>query len=117
MARRFLLVRDDHDVVNAPGAVAEGVLFTSGKVALHWRGHPQSIQTFDNMADLMAVQDRNGITRIQWLDQEIHDTPKVMTSRSAKLNRLSESIDAMLGQEPVTVRPGGQGSMLLVLHH
>lgn len=114
MARRFLLVRDDHDVVNAPGAVAEGILFTSGKVAINWTARPQSLQTFDSMADLMAVQDRNGITRVQWMDQESHTLPRVMTPRSAKLQRLTEHLDAMLGAEHVQVREQNHAVMVVM---
>lgn len=115
MARRFYLVRDDHDVVNSAGQVAEGILFSSGKVALNWIAKPSSLQTFDSMADLMAVQDRNGITRVQWQDSEPQSTARV-TPRSEKLRRLDESMRAILGSEPVQVRSEGHSVLVLASH-
>lgn len=115
MARRFYLVRDDHDVVNAAGQVAEGILFSSGKVALNWKSKPSSLQTFDSMADLMAVQDRNGITRVQWLDQETQPPVRVVP-RSEKFRRLDESLHAIIGSERVHVR-AEVGGVLVVAPH
>ena len=116
MARRFYLVRDDHDVVNAAGQVAEGILFSSGKVALNWKAKPSSLQTFDSMADLMTVQDRNGITRVQWLDQE-PQAPTRVVPRSEKLRRLDESLNAILGSESVQVRAEAHSVLVLAAHH
>lgn len=116
MARRFRLIRDDHDTVNGPGEVAEGILFGSGKVAINWSARPQSLQTFDNMADLLSVQQRNGITRIQWLDSEDQPTPRIQASGLVKLQRASEVLSGMLGSHRARISED-QHSVVMVLQH
>lgn len=117
MARRFVLIRDEHDSVNPPGIVAEGVVFDSSRVAINWTGKPYSTQVFDNMSDLMAVQKRNGVTRIQWVDTEQGE----VTPRSAgapKLLAAREQLSVFLGRSST---PGSHsvsedhGGVLVVL--
>ena len=97
MARRFVLIRDEHDGVNEPGVVAEGILFRSGKVSLNWVSHPHSVHTYDTLADLMMVQNKNGITRIQWIDSS--DTEiRVQSVGRQRLQSAQEHLGSILGQ-------------------
>jgi hypothetical protein len=108
MCRRFQLVRDHFDGVNDPGVVAEGVVFGSGKVALSWTTKPYSIATFDSMADLIAVQNRNGITRVAWLDMEQSGANRVIRGDAmAGLVAAKEKLDARLGRGAATVQEDG----------
>lgn len=98
MAKRFNLVRDDHDSHNEPGVVAEGVVFESGKVVINWCSKPSTIATYDSIADLMVIQKKNGITRIQWMD----NTAGELRARPAgihKLRAVHEQLSEMLGRE------------------
>ena len=44
------------------GIVAEGVIFTSGKVVIQWLHEISSIVTFDCIEDLLAIHGHNGKT-------------------------------------------------------
>lgn len=101
-ARRFVLVRQDHDAVNPPGVVAEGIVFSSGRVALSWTTPPHSLQTFDNIADLMQVQAANHVTRIQWVDSSAQEV-KVRSPQAQKLQAAQEILAGMLGSTPVSI--------------
>jgi hypothetical protein len=66
---RFRLIRDeDVSGVSGTGAVAEGVVFSSGKVVLAWCSEYRSVTVYDNVADLERVHGHEGRTRIEWLD-------------------------------------------------
>ena len=99
MARRFVLIRDAHDAVNPPGIVAEGVVFDSSRVAINWTTKPYSTQIFDSLSDLLAIQEHNGVTRIQWVDVEDRGhvqprsagVPKLMAARALVQETLSQS--------------------------
>ena len=115
MARRFALIRDEHDPMNAPGVVAEGVVFASGKVALNWTTKPHSIQTFDSMADLMVVQRKNTITRIQWLDKEAHTgLPAARTAGIHRLHAAQDTLQAMLGKGQAEVNEEDHGVLIVL---
>jgi hypothetical protein len=102
MCRRFTLVRDQHDGVNQPGIVAEGVLFSMGKVTLFWTQPPRSITMFDSLADVLLVQNQNGVTRLVWTDGQ--DEPKqVRTSGRYALEVAKGALAAMLGDDHVLV--------------
>jgi hypothetical protein len=68
--RRFWLVRH-HDVsgVSGTGIVAEGILWSSGQVALHWPGQPQCTSTWASIEDLLHVHGHGGWTTIEWIDK------------------------------------------------
>jgi hypothetical protein len=71
MIRRFVLVRSaDVSGISGVGIVAEGVQFSSGRVALTWRHALSSIGIYDNLADLLAIHGHNGATAVEWLDEE-----------------------------------------------
>jgi hypothetical protein len=70
--RRFVLQRD-HDVsgVSGTGVVAEGICFSSGRVALEWLSQwPTSVVFHERgMESVEAIHGHNGATRIVWLDE------------------------------------------------
>jgi len=69
MIRRFLLERDeDWTGVSGVGAVAEGVLFTDGTVAIRWRGRNPSTVFWSNFLDAQEVHGHDGRTRFTMLD-------------------------------------------------
>jgi hypothetical protein len=72
--RRFLLIRDeDVSGVSGTGVVAEGVLFSTGKVVLSWCSDYRSVTVYDTVADLETVHGHQGRTRAVWLDPQDGD--------------------------------------------
>ena len=119
MSRRFVLIRDAHDAVNPPGIVAEGVVFDSTRVAINWTTKPYSTQVFDNLPDLMAVQERNGVTRIQWIDTDQGAPVSVRPAGAQKLMAARDQLSVFLAQRnPPGARPAlseADGGVLVVL--
>ena len=119
MSRRFVLIRDEHDAVNPPGIVAEGVVFDSTRVAINWTTKPYSTQVFDNLPDLMAVQERNGVTRIQWIDTDQGAPVSVRPAGAQKLMAARDQLSAFLAQRnPSGAHPAlseADGGVLVVL--
>lgn len=71
-ARRFQLVRDvDVSGVSGTGVVAEGVEFSSGRVALEWASEwPTSVVFHERgMDSVRAIHGHGGLTRIEFLDE------------------------------------------------
>ena len=67
--RRFRLVRaQDISGVSGVGVVAEGVQFSSGKVALTWCSDVHSVTVFDGVKDVEAIHGHGGRTLVNWLD-------------------------------------------------
>lgn len=68
--RRFRLVRDvDVSGVSGTGAVAEGVEFSNGQVALSWHGEWPSVTVHERgIESVEKVHGHGGLTRIEWLD-------------------------------------------------
>jgi hypothetical protein len=67
--RRFCLVRnEDVSGVSGTGVVAEGVVFSTGKVVLSWCSEYRSVTVYDTLADLETVHGHAGRTCIAWLD-------------------------------------------------
>lgn len=66
-----MLERDvDRSGVSGAGRVAEGVQFSSGRVALEWCSKwPTSVVFHDRgVQSVEAIHGHNGATRIVWLD-------------------------------------------------
>jgi hypothetical protein len=67
--RRFHLVRlEDPTGVSGTGTVAEGAVWSSGAVALHWPGYPRSTSVWSGLDELLAAHGHDGLTEIKWLD-------------------------------------------------
>jgi hypothetical protein len=67
--RRFRLIRtEDVSGVSGTGVVAEGVAFSSGKVALSWCSDLPTVTVYDSISDLERIHGHEGRTHIDWLD-------------------------------------------------
>lgn len=67
--RRFILRRNqDISGVSGTGDVAEGILFSNGKVVLGWLGRWPGVTIFDRVPDMMAVHGHDGATVLVWVD-------------------------------------------------
>ncbi|TDD46992.1 hypothetical protein E1263_35450 [Kribbella antibiotica] len=62
--RRFWLIRRGTRS-DADGIVAEGTLWSSGRVALHWPGQPPATTLWGSLDDLLVVHGRDAVA---WLD-------------------------------------------------
>lgn len=100
MCRRFTLVRDQYDGVNQPGIAAEGALFCVGKVVLCWVQPPRSVTMYDSMADVLLVQNQNGMTRLVWTDDREEERAAIpMPDRDGA----RKCLEALLGSDHVLV--------------
>lgn len=67
--RRFRLQRDtDVTGVSGTGAVAEGVQFSDGTVAMRWLTAHRSTVLWDSIEEAEKVHGHDGKTRVVWLD-------------------------------------------------
>ncbi len=67
--RRFTLVRrEDVSGVSGTGIVAEGIVFSTGKVVLAWVTQYRSVAVYDSLAELEAIHGHDGRTAVEWLD-------------------------------------------------
>jgi hypothetical protein len=70
-ARRFQLVRYvDVSGVSGTGAVAEGIQFTDGTVAVRWYGDWPTTSMWPDISAVIAVHGHNGATVIRWIDPD-----------------------------------------------
>jgi hypothetical protein len=68
--RTFQVVRDeDVSGVSGEGHIAEGVLFSSGKVFVNWISMHKIVEMADSVAEWQAVHGHEGRTRIVWDDE------------------------------------------------
>ena len=68
--KRFYLARDqDITGVSGTGIVAEGVLFSTGWVALTWLAAVNSLVFYPSIDNVEAIHGHSGSTRIMWLDR------------------------------------------------
>jgi len=68
-ARSFLLIRDvDETRISGTGIVAEGIVFSNGKVVLGWLGKlgVPSLGVFDSIEQVEQVHGHGGATRVVW---------------------------------------------------
>lgn len=67
--RRFHFERlEDASGVSGCGKVAEGVIFSNGKVALEWFGNHSSTNVYDSMDDVVFIHGHQGRTKIVFDD-------------------------------------------------
>ncbi len=63
--RRFHFERlEDASGVSGCGKVAEGVIFSNGKVALEWLSSHASTNLYDSLEDVEFIHGHHGMTRI-----------------------------------------------------
>ena len=69
--RQFELERlEDETGISGTGAVAEGVEFYDGTVALRWRTSTASTAFYDSVADVETIHGHGGKTVIRFLVEE-----------------------------------------------
>lgn len=67
--RTFWLIRHrDVSGVSGVGIVAEGTVWSSGAVALHWPTPPRSTSVWLSIADMLDAHGHNGDTTVAWID-------------------------------------------------
>ena len=67
MSRHFLLVREvDETGVSGTGTVAEGFLFSTGRVVIEWLVAPFAIGIFSSIHELIQVHGHGGKTRVEF---------------------------------------------------
>jgi hypothetical protein len=70
--RRFYLERaEDASGVSGTGIVAEGVVFTTGYVALTWLTHLQCNSFYHSVDVMLKIHGHHGRTRIVYIDPDI----------------------------------------------
>lgn len=71
LPRRFLLQRNqDIPDFNGAGVVAEGVVWSSGQVTLHWPGQPTVTSLWSSLDDVLAFHRDCGWITVDWLDHK-----------------------------------------------
>ena len=72
--RRFYLQRDsDPSGVSGCGRVADGVMFASGWIALHFNPKLKGVESvygYKDLADMYLLHGHGGKTKIVWIDGE-----------------------------------------------
>lgn len=77
--RRFHFLRtEDASGVSGCGRVAEGVIFSNGKVALEWLSNHSSTNLYDSINDVEYIHGHEGRTKI------IYDDPEEELKRDGK---------------------------------
>jgi len=72
--QRIQLYREKyHSGISGVGLIAEGVVFTDGRVVIRWIGEFSSINLHDSVASLERIHGHNGGTQVVYLDQEKPD--------------------------------------------
>ena len=68
--RRFHFERtEDASGVSGCGRVAEGVIFSNGRVALEWLSNHASTALYDSLADVEYIHGHEGRTKIVFEDE------------------------------------------------
>jgi hypothetical protein len=67
--KRFVLERhEDETGTSGVGTVAEGVVFSNGKVALTWFSHYGAVNVYDSIQVVEVLHGHGGKTKIIWTD-------------------------------------------------
>lgn len=75
--RKFHFLRlEDASGVSGCGVVAEGVVFSNGKVALEWLSTHSSTNLYDSLADVEYIHGHEGKTKIVFDEPESPDLNK-----------------------------------------
>ena len=74
--RFFVLLRkQDVSGVSGTGLVAEGAVFSNGKVAVTWRGPVRSVTVYESLEDAMAIHCHGGATNMYWRGPDVAFVP------------------------------------------
>lgn len=70
MIRRFELIRhEDVSGVSGTGAVAYGVMFADGWVAMQWVVSAPAISIWPSVPAMLAIHGHDGCTVVRWIDR------------------------------------------------
>lgn len=83
--RKFHFMRlEDASGVSGCGMVAEGVVFSNGKVALEWFGDHSSTNVYDSLADVEYIHGHGGRTKIVFDDEPLECPRKEEVKKDVK---------------------------------
>lgn len=74
MRRFHFLRKKDASGVSGIGIVAEGVIFSNGKVAVEWLSNHASTNLYDSLSDVETIHGHQGMTEIIFEDPDVPDT-------------------------------------------
>ncbi len=87
--KTFVLNRiKDISGISGTGIVAEGVIFSNGKVFVHWLKEPQSIVHWNSIQDLEKINGHNGNTIIVYSKNEPEHSQNEKTIKSQSIRDL-----------------------------
>ena len=66
MTKFWLNRLEDESGVSGTGKVAEGIIFSNGKVAMSWLTEYTSVAIYDDLQTLQRIHGHNGKTIIQY---------------------------------------------------
>lgn len=99
--RRFVLDRtEDATGTSGTGVVAEGVCFSSGKVALTWFSHYGAVNVYDSQEVTKVLHGHGGKTLIEYLDRDMTGGPDLFIENAAMKKYISEihhAIEPLVG--------------------
>jgi len=67
---------EDVSGVSGVGIIAEGVLFSNGKVFVNWISMHKIVEMSDSVAEWQAVHGHEGRTKIIWDDEAVEPEPE-----------------------------------------
>jgi hypothetical protein len=103
-SRRFALIRTvDHTGVSGVGAVADGVEFHDGSVALRWHGEHASTVVWSSIEHAIAVHGHDGATTVHWFDDENGEPVDPVERRTEAMNA-AHSVLWAGGDNPTTLQ-------------
>jgi hypothetical protein len=77
MIRRFHFLRtEDASGVSGTGIIAEGVVFSDGKVAVEWNGAHASTNLYSSLDDVVYIHGHQGRTQIIFDDDDTDSNKK-----------------------------------------
>jgi hypothetical protein len=81
-AKRFILNRlQDVTGTSGTGIVAEGMVFSGGKVALTWFSHYGAVNVYDSIEVVKVLHGHSEMTLVEFIDSDTQDSAS-STSRS-----------------------------------
>jgi L-alanine-DL-glutamate epimerase-like enolase superfamily enzyme len=70
--RRFVLLRETDDTgFSGTGAVAEGIRWGDGTVAVRWLSEHASTVVWPDLDSALAVHGHDGSTRLEWVEEPV----------------------------------------------
>lgn len=88
--RIFVLKREeDESGVSGTGIVAEGIEFGNGKCVLSWRGEPNSMGVFGDIAAVEKIHGHRGKTKVVFLAEVLYNNEGSIIDDDTYINHSS----------------------------